>query len=73
MIGVELDRPCADIVKLALEQGLVLNVTHDNVIRLLPPLVMNETEGRQLVDILAPVIAGFLATGAEAQRSAAAR
>ena len=73
MIGVELDRPCTEIVKIALERGLVLNVTHDNVIRLLPPLVMSEAEGRQLVDILAPIVAGFLGAGAEQQRSAAAR
>ena len=73
MIGVELDRPCTEIVKIALERGLVLNVTHDNVIRLLPPLVMSEAEGRQLVDILAPIVTGFLGTGAEQPRSAAAR
>jgi acetylornithine/N-succinyldiaminopimelate aminotransferase len=61
MIGVELDRPCADIIGLALERGLVLNVTADTVIRLLPPLVMTEAEGRQLVDILVPVVKEFLA------------
>ncbi|MGE0876899.1 MAG: aspartate aminotransferase family protein [Burkholderiales bacterium] len=71
MIGVELDRPCTEIVKIALERGLVLNVTHDNVIRLLPPLVMNEAEGKQLVGILAPIVTGFLAAGSA--RSAAAR
>ncbi len=71
MIGVELDRPCTEIVKIALERGLVLNVTHDNVIRLLPPLVMNEAEARQLVGILAPIVTGFLAAGSA--RSAAAR
>lgn len=61
MIGVQLDRPCGDIVSMALAAGLVLNVTADSVIRLLPPLVMNEAEGRQLVDILAPVVKAFLA------------
>ena len=61
MIGVELDRPCGDIVTMSLEQGLVLNVTADSVIRLVPPLVMTEAEGRQLVDLLVPVIKAFLA------------
>jgi acetylornithine/N-succinyldiaminopimelate aminotransferase len=61
MIGVELDRPCADIISMALESGLVLNVTAESVIRLLPPLVMTEAEGRQLVDILVPVVKAFLA------------
>lgn len=73
MIGVELGRPCTDIVRIALERGLVLNVTHDNVIRLLPPLVMSEDEGRQVVGILAPIIREFLAAGAAQPRSAAAR
>ena len=61
MIGVELDRPCGDIITLALEAGLVLNVTADSVIRLLPPLVMSAAEGRQLVDLLVPVVKAFLA------------
>lgn len=61
MIGVELDRPCGDIVGMALERGLVLNVTAESVIRLLPPLVMTQNEGRQLVDILVPVVKAFLA------------
>ena len=66
MIGVELDRPCANIITMALEAGLVLNVTAENVVRLLPPLVMSEAEGRQLVDILVPVVKAFLATPAAA-------
>jgi acetylornithine/N-succinyldiaminopimelate aminotransferase len=61
MIGVELDRPCADIVKRALAAGLVTNVTADKVIRLLPPLVIGEAEAKQLVAMLAPVIRAFLA------------
>ncbi len=73
MIGVELERPCTDLVGIALERGLVLNVTHDNVIRLLPPLVMSEDEGRQLVGILAPIVREFLAAGAAQPRTAAAR
>jgi len=60
MIGIELDRPCGDVVKLALAQHLLINVTADNVIRLVPPLVMNDSEARQLIDGLSPIIRAFL-------------
>jgi acetylornithine/N-succinyldiaminopimelate aminotransferase len=61
MIGVELDRPCGDLVRRALAAGLIINVTADKVIRLLPPLVIQEQEARQLVAILAPLVKAFLA------------
>jgi acetylornithine/N-succinyldiaminopimelate aminotransferase len=61
MIGVELDRPCGDIVRRALAAGLVANVTADKVIRLLPPLVIREEEAQLLVAILAPIVKAFLA------------
>ena len=61
MIGVELDRPCGDVVRRALEAGLVCNVTADKVIRLLPPLVLSEAEARQVVSLLVPVVKAFLA------------
>jgi acetylornithine aminotransferase len=61
MIGVELDRPCGDIVKRALAAGLVTNVTADKVVRLLPPLIIKEEEAKQLVAILAPIVKAFLA------------
>ena len=61
MIGVELERPCGDLVGRALEAGLLINVTMDNVIRLLPPLVMNEAEARQVLAILVPLVRTFLA------------
>lgn len=60
MIGIELAKPCGDLVKLALEKNLLINVTADNVIRLLPPLVMSQDEARQLIDALSPVIGEFL-------------
>jgi acetylornithine aminotransferase len=60
MIGVELKEPCGELVKRALDAGLVLNVTADNVVRLLPALVMNEGEALQVVDRLAPLVTGFL-------------
>jgi acetylornithine aminotransferase len=61
MIGIELDRPCGDIVKRALGAGLVINVTADKVIRLLPPLIIKEEEARQVVSILAPLVKAFVA------------
>ncbi len=60
MIGVELDRPCGDLVGQSLEAGLLINVTMDNVIRLLPPLIMNEGEARQVLSILVPLVRSFL-------------
>jgi acetylornithine aminotransferase len=59
MIGVELARPCGELVLQALEAGLVLNVTADNVVRMLPPLVMTEAEGRMVVERLAPLLKAF--------------
>jgi len=61
MIGIELDRPCGDLVKMALQDKLLINVTADKVIRLLPPLVMNAAEGKELVQRLSDLIKQFLA------------
>jgi acetylornithine/N-succinyldiaminopimelate aminotransferase len=61
MIGVELARPCGDIVRRALAAGLITNVTADKVIRLLPALVIREEEARELVSILVPIVKAFLA------------
>ncbi len=60
MLGIELAKPCGDLVKQALAQGLLINVTADNVIRLLPPLIMSQAEAQQLVDGLCPLIKDFL-------------
>ncbi|ADL55996.1 aspartate aminotransferase family protein [Gallionella capsiferriformans] len=60
MIGVELDKPCGDLVKQALARGLLINVTADNVVRLLPSLVISQTEAQQLLDLLCPLIKEFL-------------
>jgi acetylornithine aminotransferase len=60
MLGIELAKPCGDLVKLALAQGLLINVTADNVIRLLPPLIMSQAEAQLLVDGLCPLIKDFL-------------
>ena len=61
MIGVELDRPCGDLVRRGLEAGIVINVTADTVVRLLPPLVFGDAESRELVARLAPLVKAFLA------------
>ena len=61
MIGIELDRPCGELVGKALAAGLLINVTADKVIRLLPPLIFSENEARELVDRSSPLIRDFLA------------
>jgi len=61
MIGVELDRPCGGLVASALEAGLLINVTAERVVRLLPPLILNASEAQTLVETLAPLIREFLA------------
>lgn len=61
MIGIELDRPCGVLVGKALAAGLLINVTADSVIRLLPSLIFSENEAKELVDRMAPLIKDFLA------------
>ena len=70
MIGIELAYPCEELVKSALAAGLLINVTNDNVIRLLPPLVIKREEAAQIVAILSPLIADFLARSSDAQPAA---
>ncbi len=62
MLGIELDRPCKEIMLSALERGVLVNVTADRVVRLLPPLVINEAEADQIVETVAASIRAFLAT-----------
>ena len=61
ILGIELDKPCGELVAKALEQGLLINVTADNVIRLLPSLIFSQAEAQQLLDILCPLVTEFLA------------
>lgn len=61
MIGIELDRPCGDLVRRGLEAGVLINVTADKVIRLLPPLTFSADEGKELVVRLSGLIREFLA------------
>ena len=60
MLGIELDRPCNELLKRAAERGLLLSVTADNVIRLLPPLIICAAEIDELVGILVPLVREFL-------------
>jgi len=61
MIGIELDRPCGALVARAAEAGLLISVTAERVIRLLPPLVLSADEARQIAAILVPLVEQFLA------------
>ena len=61
MIGVQLTRPCGVLAQRALEAGLLISVTADSVIRLVPPLILTAAEADELVAILCPLIKQFLA------------
>ncbi|MGD9888596.1 MAG: acetylornithine transaminase [Halothiobacillaceae bacterium] len=61
MIGVQLDRPCGKLVEMALKQGLLINVTADSVIRLLPALVMTDAQADSLIEQLSHIVTEFLA------------
>jgi len=60
LIGVELDHPCGELVQQGLERGILINVTADNVVRLLPPLTFRQEEAGLLLETLIPLIARFL-------------
>ena len=64
MLGVDLDRPCGVLLGRAAEAGLMISVTADSVIRIVPPLVMSAAEADQVVAILAPLVRNFLAEAA---------
>ncbi|MDH5470102.1 MAG: aminotransferase class III-fold pyridoxal phosphate-dependent enzyme, partial [Gammaproteobacteria bacterium] len=60
MLGIELDRPCSALVGQALERGLLINVTADRVIRLLPPLIMTTRQADILIEHISELVARFL-------------
>ena len=60
LIGIELAHPCGDLVQQALDIGLLINVTADNVIRLLPPLNFTREQAGLVIDMLVPLILDFL-------------
>nr|WP_315231357.1 aspartate aminotransferase family protein [uncultured Albidiferax sp.] len=61
MIGVQLARPCGVLAQRAVDAGLLISVTADSVIRLVPPLIMTAAEADELVGILCPLVKQFLA------------
>jgi len=61
MLGIELDRPCAELVRRALEAGLLINVTAGSVVRLLPPYILTDAEADAIVDRLGDLITAFIA------------
>jgi acetylornithine/N-succinyldiaminopimelate aminotransferase len=63
MLGIELDRPCAELATRAVAAGLLISITSDSVIRLLPPLIFTLNDAAELVRILVPLIKRFLAEG----------
>ncbi len=60
MLGIELDRPCGELVSQALDQGLLINVTADRVIRLLPTLTMTDELSDEIVDKVSALVSAFL-------------
>jgi acetylornithine aminotransferase len=60
MLAVELDRPCKELLQRALESGILINVTAENVIRLLPPLIFTDSEADMLIEKLDEVVRAFL-------------
>ena len=62
MLAVELDRPCKELTRLALDAGLLINVTAERVVRLLPPLIITDAEADQIVEVLGGVVRNFLAS-----------
>ena len=60
MIGIELDRPCGELVKTALDCGLLINVTAERVVRLLPPLITSEKQAAMIVEKVSDLVRDFL-------------
>ena len=59
MLGIELDTPCGELVQMALAKGLLINVTQEKVIRLLPPLIIDDQQIKRIVETLAMLIEQF--------------
>ncbi len=60
MFGIVLDRPCGELVRRGLDRGLLINVTAERVVRLLPPLIISDEEAARIVDDVCDLIVGFL-------------
>jgi len=60
MIGIQLDRPCAELVKAGLDAGILINVTAGDVVRLLPPLIISDEQADQIVKMVSELIRAFI-------------
>jgi acetylornithine/N-succinyldiaminopimelate aminotransferase len=60
MLGIELAKPCGVLTQRAADQGLLISVTADNVIRMVPPLILTEADADEIVALLAPLVREFL-------------
>ena len=60
MLGIALDRPCGELVTRALAEGLLINVTSERVIRLLPPLILSDQQADQIIHTVATLVQQFL-------------
>ncbi len=60
MLGIDLARPCGALVQQAADAGLLISVTADTVVRIVPPLILSQAEADQVVGILAPLISTLL-------------
>lgn len=60
LFAIELDRPCGDLVKQGLEQGILINVTNAQVVRLIPPLILSDSEADTVVEKVSDLIKAFL-------------
>ena len=64
MIGIELTIPCSGLVQLGLDKGILINVTADKIIRLLPPLIIDANEANQIVSMVSDLVIDFLSSQA---------
>ena len=64
LLAIELDRPCKELVSQALQQGLLINVTVDRVIRLLPPLIITDEQAEAIIDGVSGLVRDFLKVAA---------
>ena len=60
MIGIQLDRPCAELVKAGLDAGILINVTAGDVVRLLPPLIISDEQADKIVSMVSKLIIDFV-------------
>lgn len=62
MIGVELDRPCREILPIALKHHIIFNIANMNVLRILPPLIIQDAEAQKIIDLIPQIIDEYYAT-----------